>query len=231
MGLFNKIKSKNSSENKEDKKTKKINKSLEKYNIFEGVKVRAIFPEKEVVIKSHGGLTKGVATLTFGLAGLGATSGLKQKKQNKTIDTIFQIVKKGVVFKKAADNGKDLRIPYDNIVKAYKDTGLVQINNKLFIQLLENQKITLLVSASMRHNENIRDYLIEILNERATGVENEEAGWGLDSANTKTLSESQPIQVEETNSTNELEKIIDMYKKGLLTDEEFAAMKKKIINQ
>lgn len=231
MGLFDKVKSKNSSNNKEDKKTKKINKSLEKYNVFEGVKVKATFPEKEVVIKSHGGLTKGVATLTFGLAGLGATSGVKQEKKNKSMDTIFQVVEKGVVFKKATDDGKDLRIPYDNIVKVYKDTGLVQMNNRLFIQLLENQKITLLVSASMRHNENIRNYLLEILNERATGIENEEDGWGLESANTESLSESQTPKLEETNSTNELEKIMDMYQKGLLTDEEFAAMKKKIIEQ
>lgn len=105
------------------------------------------------------------------------------------------------------------------------------MNNRLFIQLLENQKITLLVSASMRHNENIRDFLIKILNERATGIKNEEDGWGLESDNTEVLSESQTPEIEETNSTNELEKIMDMYQKGLLTDEEFAAMKKKIIEQ
>lgn len=100
MGLFDIVKSKNSSNNKEDKKTKKINKSLEKYNVFEGVKVKATFPEKEVVIKSHGGLTKGVATLTFGLAGLGATSGVKQEKKNKSMDTIFKLSKKVLFLKK-----------------------------------------------------------------------------------------------------------------------------------
>lgn len=222
MGLFNK------SNKKELKKQAKINKSLEKHNVFEGVKVKAIFPKEEVALKSSSGLTKGAATLTFGLVGLAATSGVKQKKQNKTIETIFQVVEKGIVFKTATDEGKDLRIPYDNIVKAHKKEGLVQTNNEFFITLLENQQIRVLVFASFRHNENIRDYLIQILNERATGIENEEAGWGLES-NANSVPKNETPQDEENSSTNELEKIIDMYQKGLLTDEEFKAMKKKII--
>ena len=70
-----------------------------------------------------------------------------------------------------------------------------------------------------------------MVNERATGAENEEAGWGLESTNEDTLLESSTPQIEENDSTSELEKIVDMYTKGLLTDEEFAAMKQKIIEK
>ena len=99
------------------KNRKKTDKILEAYNIFEGIHVKATFPEEELVLKSHGGLAKGAATLGFGLVGLAATSGVKQKKQKKTIKTDLQVVDKGIVFKKATADGKDLRLPYDNIVK------------------------------------------------------------------------------------------------------------------
>ena len=52
----------------------------------------------------------------------------------------------------------------------------------------------------------------------------EEAGWGLEHATNEIL---QPETKQESNSLiDELERLGNMYEKGLLTDEEFAAMKK-----
>ena len=217
------------------KKQAKIDKSLEMFNIFEGIKVKAVFPQEELVLKSHSGVTKGAATLGFGLIGLAATSGTKQKKQKVTKNTIFQVVEKGVVFQKAMDDGKDLRIPYENIVKLSIATikglrGEKELKNQLVLNLLQNQQIHLALNVKGKHLENVRNHLIKIVNERATGKEHEEAGWGLESTNTEFLPTAEVPAIEESSSADELEKVIEMYQKGLLTDDEFAAMKNKIIN-
>lgn len=223
-------------ERKQEKEQKKIDKILEVFNIFEGILVKATFPEEELVLKSRGGLAKGAATLGFGLVGLAATSGVKQKKQKKTIKTDLQVVDKGIVFKKATADGKDLRIPYDNIVKLSIATikglrGEKETDN-LILTLLENQEIFIIPQRIKGKNyEILRNHLLQVINERARGSENEEAGWGLEYVNEDALLESSTPQIEENDSTYELEKIVDMYTKGLLTDEEFAAMKKKIIEK
>ena len=57
---------------------------------------------------------------------------------------------------------------------------------------------------------------LRLVNERATGSQNEETGWGLDYAeneNTNNASE------ENNSTTNELKEVMEMYKEGLLTDE------------
>ena len=223
-------------ERKQEKEQKKINKILEAYNIFEGILVKATFPEEELVLKSRGGLAKGAATLGFGLVGLAATSGVKQKKQKKTIKTDMQVVDKGIVFKKATADGKDLRFPYDNIVKlsiaTVKGFRSEKETNSLVLKLLENQEIFITPQRiNGKPYEILRNHLLQVVNERATGTENEEAGWGLESTNDESLLESSTLQIEDNNSANELEKIVDMYTKGLLTDEEFAAMKQKIIEK
>ena len=114
-----------------------IEETLADNNVFEGVNCNVIFPDTELRISAHDGLTKGVATLTLGIVGWAATSGISQKEKNRVLDTVFQIVEKGIVFKKATKEGKDLRIPYDNIVKI--KSGDVQ--NHFIIILLENQEV------------------------------------------------------------------------------------------
>ena len=68
-------------------------------NIFEGVPIQLFLPEKDIVIKQHSGLTKGVATLGLGLLGLAATSGVKQETKRKIIKTSLQVVDAGVILK------------------------------------------------------------------------------------------------------------------------------------
>ena len=195
--------------------------TLAKYNIFEGIECEVTFPDTQLKIATHSGFTKGAATLAFGFIGLAATSGIKHKEEKRKIKSTFQIVENGIVFKRATENGKDLRIPYENIVKV--------IHKALFvfdIVLLENQVIKLELS-NMRLNQinALSKHIMDTLNERACGAQYEEAGWGLEHA----TAEPQEVKQESGSLMDELERLGNMYKEGLLTDEEFAAMKKKLI--
>ena len=220
-------------EQKQIKKQKKIDKVLEKNNIFEGIKVNAVFPDKELKIKSHGIATKGMATLGFGLIGLAATSGVKQEEKNRSMQTIFQVAEKGVVFKNATSDGKDLRIPYDNIIDISlneSNIGKIKITSGvLLLRLLENQKITIQIlgMAAGKKLDIVINHLLTVINEKANGSNNEESGWGLASEKSEEDEKSDSGE----NNIEKLEKIMNMYEKGLLTDEEFAAMKKKIIEK
>ena len=199
-------------------------------NVFEGIKCEVEFPNKQLKIGTHDGFTKGFATLAFGLVGLAATSGIKQGEEKRKITTTFQITDKGIVFKKATRDGEDLRIAYENIVKSAK------LNNgeTFYIKLLKNQDINIthiwlknmprkLVIARIH----LVEHIINILNERACGAQYEEVGWGLEhaigqSSKSETKQESKSLM-------DELERLGIMYKEGLLTDEEFALMKQKLI--
>ena len=128
------------------KQEEKIAKIREKHNIYEGIGCVVQFPREEVVLKSHGGLTKTAATLGFGILGLAATSGIKQQKKKVFKNTFLQIADKGVIFKKVTDDGKDLRIPYDNIISftlhvQHVGKKEVTINGQYELLLLENQSL------------------------------------------------------------------------------------------
>lgn len=195
--------------------------ALMKYNIFEGISALVTFPDKQLKIGSHSGAARGAATLAFGLIGLAATSGVKQREEFRTIRTIFQIVEKGLVFKNATLEGKDLRIPYDNVIGAerVKDDDLV-------ITLLENQEIFILFHLEkIGYRKFVVQHVIGIINQRACGAQYEETGWGLEHA----TAELQETKQQSRSLIDELERLGNMYEKGLLTDEEFSAMKKKLL--
>ena len=222
MGLLDRF------QESDEKRQARYEKVLEENNVFEGIEFKVIFPNKELKIVTHSGLTKGVATFAFGFVGLAATSSIKSEKENKILNTVFQIADKGIVFKRATDEGKDLRIPFENIVDAndiQMDNGPINVIN---IILLENQKITILISSSklMPSEERIlKNHIMNIIKERACGAQYEEAGWGLEHATV----EPQETKQESNSLMDELERLANLYEKGLLTDEEFAAMKKKLI--
>ena len=69
------------------------------------------------------------------------------------------------------------------------------------------------------------NHIITTLNERACGAQYEEVGWGLEHA----TAEPTETKQESNSLMDELERLGNMYEKGLLTDEEFVAMKKKLI--
>lgn len=195
--------------------------ALLEYNIFEGIPAFVTFPDKQLKIGTHSGLAKGAATLAFGLIGLAATSGVNQKEEFRSLTTIFQIVDKGLVFKNATLEGKDLRIPYDNIVGAEK----VKYDD-LVIKLLENQEIFILFKFDkIGYRKFVVQHTIDRINERACGAQYEEVGWGLEHA----TAEPQETKEENISLMDELERLGNMYEKGLLTDEEFSIAKKKLL--
>ena len=207
----------------------------DKFNIYEGIDCKVQFPQKELVLKTHSGLKRGIATLGFGLVGFAATSNIKQEKQYIIKDTQLQIADKGVVFKKVTNAGKDLRIPYDNIISFTVFTQKIGRRSKEYYELLllENQSLFISLPDALKGNrlEIISQELVDVINGRATGKDTEEAGWGLDYATNEHSSEADNGEklTKNNSTTEELEKVVQMYEKGLLTDEEFAAMKKKII--
>ena len=218
MGLFNKNKL-----SEEDE----IEQILADNNVFEGIECEVEFPDQQLKIGTKSGLTKGAATLAFGLVGLAATTGIKQSEEKRKIETILQIVDKGIVFKQAKMNGEDLRIPYDNIINANS------INeNSFIIKLLKNQDITItrVITAKMIINMPLKihliNHIVNIINERADGLQYEEAGWGLENG-------AKPSETKQKSSSliDELEKLGNMYEKGLLTDEEFKLAKSKLLEE
>ena len=69
--------------------------------------------------------------------------------------------------------------------------------------------------------------IANIINERACGAQYEEAGWGIEHGTV----EPQETKQESSSLINELERLGNIYEKGLLTEEEFKAMKKKLIGE
>ncbi len=226
MGLF-------SNDLSPEKKQQKIEETLDEFNIFEGVKCEVIFPEKQLKISGRGGAAKGVATLAFGIIGWAATSGTSQNEENRIVQTIFQVVDNGIVFKNASMDGSDVRISYNEIIKMEvmdsKDGSIMGI-----ITLLKNKRIIIDILTSVTIYENIKNpkrnqivlnHTSNIINERAYGAQYEEVGWGLKHA----TAEPQETNPECNSLMDELERLGNMYKAGLLTDEEFVVMKKKLI--
>ena len=74
----------------------------------------------------------------------------------------------------------------------------------------------------------ILDHIAEIVNEHATGEQYDEAGWGIEQV-TSATSEPQETKQETGSLMDELERLGNMYEKGLLTEEEFTLAKKKLL--
>lgn len=66
--------------------------TLAENNIFEGVSCKVVFPYTDLKISTHDGFTRGVATLTLGIVGWAATSGIKQTEQNRVLQTELQLL-------------------------------------------------------------------------------------------------------------------------------------------
>ena len=219
MGLFS------SDISPEERKQKEIEETLEEYNIFEGIECEIILPEKQLKTSGSSGKKKAVATLAFGVIGWAATSGNSQNEENRIINTFFQVVEKGIVFKNGSIDGSDIRIPYKEIVKVERvrnDQG----KSICIFYLLKNKRI-ILDPKMVDKGKFVCDHISEVINQRACGAQYEEAGWGLEHA----TAEPQETKQESNSLMDEVERLANLYEKGLLTDEEFAAMKKKLIEE
>ena len=218
MGLFG------SDISPEERERQRIEETLGEFNIFEGIECEVIFPEKQLKTSGSSGTKKGLATLAFGVIGWAATSGTSQNEENRIVTTVFQIVDKGIVFKNGSMDGSDIRIPYSEIINMEvvhpEKSGIIGM-----ITLLENKRIIITPNLGFTRGEIILNHISDILNERACGAQYEEAGWGLEHA----TAEPQESKPESGSLMDELERLGNMYEKGLLSDEEFAVMKKKLI--
>lgn len=211
---------------KEEREQKIIDETLAKYNIFDGINCEITLPEKQLKTIGKSGAKKGVATLAFGVIGWAATSGTSQNEENRILHTIFQVVEKGIVFKNGNMDGSDIRVPYSEIVKMEVITP-EKSPKCAIITLLNNKRIIIDPKKGFDYNEIILNHTNNIINERACGAQYEEAGWGLEHA----TAEPQETKQERGSLMDELEFLGNMYKEGLLTDEEFAAMKRKLIER
>ena len=210
----------------EEKERQRMEKTLEEFNIFEGIECEVIFPEKQLKTSGSSGAKKGLATLAFGVLGWAATSGTSQNEENRVVTTIFQVVDKGIVFKNGSMDGSDVRVPYNEIINMEvidPDQGSIMG----MITLLKNKRIIINPKRGFTTGKIILNHTSNILNERACGAQYEEAGWGLEHA----TAEPQEINPENETLIDELERLVNMYEKGLLTDEEFVTMKKKLIEE
>lgn len=193
-----------------------------KYNIYQGVTVNVILPEKEIKLKYiDNSLSRGVATKYFGLIGLAIQDEIQQEEVNRTISTQMLVVDNGIVFRNAQKDGKDLRIPYESIISVEP-----HVNNNLKIILLENQIIymgfvVVAIWDAVKIQNLINDQFMEIVNQNARGREFEEKGWD-------EISQNEPTN--KVSDADEILKYVELYEHGYLTKEEFEMEKSKILH-
>lgn len=177
---------------------------------------------------------KGMAAWSWGIVGLAMTSNVKTEEKRKELKTIIQVAEKGIVIKNAQSDGRDLRIPFANIVRATDDKmvngvfsdylRLILLENQIIqVSLLSRSKVTMKKAKKIVNKE-----FIDSINAKASGAQHEEIGWGLDYAENNAAETSENAT---KTDTDELKEIMKMYQDGLLTEDEFAAMKKKIIEK
>ena len=198
----------------------KENRLLVQNNIFEGIICRVVLPEKQLKTSSKSGTTKGLATLGFGFIGLAATSGVSQNEENRMINTIFQIVEKGIVFKNGNIDGSDLRIPFEEIIDM--NVGFSQNGDIVgLITLIENKRIFIQIDENKTNQELLFNHIAKFVNQKACGIKYEEPGWGLKSQ--KTSSDSELL--------DNLERLNKLYADGVLNDNEFQEFKERILKE
>lgn len=220
MALFS------SDEEKEEKQRLFVERTLERYNVFEGIECEVILPEKQLKISGKSGSTKALSTFAFGFVGYAATSATSHNEENRDLKTIFQIVDNGFVLKNANIDGSDRRIHFGEIVKMRViDSKEAKDKSMGIITLLENKQVIIIPMAVYDERDIILNHISNIFKERSYGIKNEEPGWGLDS-------EFNGNKVSYDNSdVSKLERIGMMYEKGLLSEEEFKKLKKGIIEK
>ena len=130
--------------------------------------------------------------LEFGTGGLRGVMGLGTNRMNiyivrqatqglanEILDCGAEFAEKGVVIFQACKDESDLRIPWDNIVRAfYVKTHEGQ--NSLRIILLKNQPITIYFNKINLFQSEYVHYsraIARLINEKACGVSPEDEGW------------------------------------------------------
>ncbi|WP_299524346.1 SHOCT domain-containing protein [uncultured Methanobrevibacter sp.] len=186
-----------------------------------------------ITTNKHGGGTKALATLGFGLIGYAASSGVKTEVKTEKIKTsdakycftTINISNKyvDIDIKITGENNTKIILKWENISLFSDDEYFVLDSGETFKCALNNQKINNLISdalidavitsdSKLVHEyhpkvlSKVKKFLNELINEKINSFKIKES----------------------SKSTIKLEKLIEMYDKGLLSDEEFITMKKKV---
>lgn len=213
--------------------------------------------ETPTIESKHGGFTKGVATLGFGLVGLAATSGVKQTtaitkilEKGEYIHNNINLNKNNIIVKSYVDNNnvasfQSINDKIEKVVFQWQDIDFIDDEYYFIFNSGESLKcpipdlkewisksvMKLLATQNPEKNQrlinewniklqtSVLKLFLKLLREHINKHKN--------SINNN----STPENSSDNNGINELEKIVEMYEKGLLTDEEFVAMKNKIIRE
>lgn len=202
---------------KEEKELNKQRIKNQKNCVFDfdyGIKCNVRMPPREVV-SSSGGLTKGAATLGFGLVGMAATSGTKTKVKTEYKPNIRVAVKnQGLILYKAAPDKSNVNIDWNMIADCeYKGDKFVRTEDCNII-FVNGHRMGII--ANTKHNKkDAGKQLYELIQNNMCGSETD--AW----KNTP----------EENTASNadELLKWHELYEKGAISQEEFEAKKKELL--
>lgn len=186
-----------------------------------------------ITTNKHGGGTKALATLGFGLLGYAASSGVKTEVKTEKIktsdakycSTTINISEKyvDIDIEITGENNTKVILKWENISLFSDDEYFVLNTGETFKCILDSEKINKLITdtlidtaitvdSKLVHEyhpkvlSKVKKFLNNIINEKINNSKIKE----LPTSNIK------------------LEKLIEMYDKGLLTDEEFIIMKKNL---
>lgn len=210
--------------------------------------------ETPVIQNKHRGLTRGIATLGFGIVGLAATSGVKQTTATK------QVLQKGkythrkitikdehIVLKTYEDSSQDLNFNsnWNNITKfvfnwedinSLDDEHYFIFNNGKTLKCpipdttewIAEGVMRVLGTTNLDENYITNQEWIGKLEPDVKEIFFDLIRNKIKKSKVKSNNNTKVIESDSTN-INELEKIVKMHQDGLLTDDEFIAMKQNII--
>ena len=133
-----------------------------KYGLYSKIKL----PDYEIREASRS--SRATATLTLGIIGYALTAGTV--KERRKIETIFREAKNGVVISKGTIEGKDLRIPWENIL----NVNYIR-NRKFDLNLTDGS----LISIEIHPHRVIKETkeIVNILQSKCNGQPLTEEGW------------------------------------------------------
>lgn len=204
--------------------------------------MRSIKEEVPVVKQKHGGLTKGAATLGFGLIGLAGTSGVKTEMQTveKQVPVQFEKTVKDTIDVKLMIKNNRLEIKQDNLktIINFSEIDEITYENR-FIYIKTNSEMIVL----NQNDDYFRDLITDALSENIYYLKNYKLIKVLylddfsNDLNNMWISEilSYNVNNNNDNKPSEMDKIelIEKYyslkESGIITDEEFKKKKQELL--
>lgn len=207
--------------------------------------------ENSLIQNKHGTGTKVLATVLAGPLGFVATSGIKQTTESKQVyvegeylHNQYSFSHDYITIKSYSDNRNFNSFePNGDVDKIVIDWSNIKHFDDEYSLILKSDKVIQLIPPNISDitNKNIfniigvNDWLMnrELHSKYEDTINSKTSILFIDLLN-QYIGENNhlsDIQESNDNSINDLEKIVSMYEKGLLTDDEFIKMKNKLINE